>query len=248
MTIPEVENKIKYILLEISRNKGDEEALIEVLNHSTFIFESHWNNQAFPNAYNLELHITPDVYTKHFSVIYKIEQTLNARINQSTKLIIDKLKILPDYDKLELVNSQVFPILTEWEEINQLQNKLIESLQRSNQAIEFQGVGLIARTIMDKLARQVFDPIKHKPKDDKIPVSNGNSKSQLHSYIDAVLSGKDNERFRKLGNSSIDFVEDAIDIMNLTTHKLNAKKHLAEVCVVSTISTVSIVSLIRQLE
>ena len=43
----EVENKIKYILLEISRNKKDEKYLIEILNHSIFIFESHWNKKSF---------------------------------------------------------------------------------------------------------------------------------------------------------------------------------------------------------
>jgi len=114
-------------------------------------------------------------------------------------------------------------------------------------AIDFQGIGLISRTIMDKLARQVFDAEKHKPKDEKIQVNNGKFKNQLHSYIDKTLSGDSNKEFRKLARSSIDFVEDSIDFMNITTHKLDAEKHLAEVCAVSTISAISIIKLIGKL-
>ena len=101
---------------------------------------------------------------------------------------------------------------------------------------------------MEKLARQVFDMTKHKPKDEKIQVVNGKYKNQLHTYIDTVLSGDNNKEFRKLAKSSIDFVEDSIDFMNITTHKLDAEKHLAEVCVVSTISAISIIKLISQLK
>ncbi len=76
----------------------------------------------------------------------------------------------------------------------------------------------------------------------------GYFKNQLHTYIDTVLSGDSNREFRKLAKSSIEFVEDSIDVMNKTTHKLDAEKHLAEVCVIGTISAISIVKLIKQLE
>jgi hypothetical protein len=36
--------------------------------------------------------------------------------------------------------------------------------------------------------------------------------------------------------------------LSTTTHKLDAEKHLAEVCVISTVSAISIINLIRQLE
>ena len=67
---------------------------------------------------------------------------------------------------------------------------------------------------MDKLARKVFDSTIYKPKDGSIKVENGFFKNQLHSYIDTILTGKQNVPFRKLANSSIDFVENAIDLMN----------------------------------
>lgn len=152
MTNPEVENKLKHILLEISKNKGDEESLIQVIEHSSFEFEKHWNNQTFPTAFNLEITITADVFTKNYSLIRNYEKIIRHRINESSKLIIDRIKILPDYTKLQVINSKVFSVVTEWEEINQLQHKLITNLQTSVESIDIQSIGLISRTIMDKLA------------------------------------------------------------------------------------------------
>lgn len=248
MTNPDVENKIKYILIQISKQRTDEDYIIELLNHSRFKFEHHWNNQTFPNAYNLEIFIIPDIFTKHYSVISDIVRVIKSRNNNSTKLIIDRLNILPDYNKLQLINSQVIPVQTEWQEINSLQQELIESLQRSTTTTNFQNIGNSARIIMDKLARTVFDLEKHKPKDNQKLVHNGKFKNQLHSYIDAVLFGDKNKEFRKLAKSAIDFVENSCDLMSTTTHKLDAEKHLAEVCVISTVSAISIINLIRQLE
>jgi hypothetical protein len=101
---------------------------------------------------------------------------------------------------------------------------------------------------MDKLSREVFKEELHKPSNPDIKVHNGNFKNQLHSYIEIELSGKKNKEFRKLAVSAIEFVENAIDLMNSTTHKLNAKEHLAEMSVISTISAVSIVKLIDELD
>ena len=89
MTDTDVENKIKYILVQISKQKGDEDYIIELLNHSQFKFEKHWNSQTFPNAYNLEIFITPDVFTKNYSTISDIARITKSRINNSTKLIIE---------------------------------------------------------------------------------------------------------------------------------------------------------------
>lgn len=248
MTFANDENKIKYILIEISKQKGGEDYLIELLKHSKFEFQAHWNAHVFPEAYNLEILITADIFTKNYSLISDLERIIKTRINNSTKLIIDSLTILPDYNKLELVNSQIIPVKTEWQEINELQQELIKSLQRSTTTTNYQNIGNSARIIMDKVARMVFDLKKHKPMNNEKVVHNGKFKNQLHSYIDTILSGEKNKEFRKLAKSAIDFVENSCDLMNTTTHKLDAERHLAEVCVISTVSAISIINLIRQLE
>ena len=239
--------KLKYILKQISK-QNSENKLIEILNHSEFNFEEHWNQRSFPNLFNLKIKLTPEVYTKYYNNIGRYEQILNKRINDSSELKIDVLEILPDYNKLKIINSDIFPLYTEWEEINRYQDRLLENLERSTDSIDFQNLGNTSRSIMDKLAREVFDPQKHSPIDKSKEVLNGKFKNQLHAYIDSVLSGSKNKEFRKLAESSIEIVERAIDFMNSTTHKFNAKRHLAEVCVISTISAISLIRLIKEIE
>lgn len=243
----EATKKLKYILIQISKQQN-EDGLIDVINNSEFVFLDHWNNRQFPEAFNLELHITPDIFTKYYTSIETYEYLVKSRINDSSKLFIDKIKILPDYEKLVLLSTEVFSVITEWDEINQNQKLLIESLQKSTDSLEFQNLGNTARNIINKIANEIFDPVIHKPKDETKDVSAGKFKNRIHSYIDVTLSGSSNSDLRKLSKSAIDFVESSIDFMNATTHKLNAEKHLAEVCVISTINAISIINVIRKIK
>ena len=70
----------------------------------------------------------------------------------------------------------------------------------------------------------------------------------MNTYIASELKGKKNKGLRKVAISAIEFVSDSIDLMNSTTHKLNAEKHFAELCVISAISAISIVKIIDELE
>ena len=239
--------KIKHVLMQISK-QNSENYLIEILKHCEFIFENHWNQRSFPNLFNLQIKLTPNIYTKHYSIITNVIKILDKRLNDSSGLMIDKITILPDYEKLVIVNSEVIPVQTEWDEINNLQVKLIEDFQTSKDSIDFQNLGNTSRIILDKLARKIFDSAKHKPTNPSIKVSNGYFKNQLHSFIDYKLAGSNNKEFRQFAETAIDFVEKAIDLMNVTTHKLDAKVHIAEVCVISTINAVSIIKIINELK
>jgi hypothetical protein len=242
-----MKEKIKFILTEISK-QNEEKYLIEVLENSEFIYENHWNQETFPNAYNLLLKLSPNIYTKHNKSIKGFAEVLRLRINNSSSLLIDKLNILPDYDKIVILNSEVSTVITIWEEINELQKKLIENIKMSNQSIDYQNIGNTSRTIMDKLSRNVFDPLIHKSDDPEINLQNGKFKNQFHTYISNVLKGKKNTELRKFSISAIDFTEKAIDLMNTTTHKLDVQKHFAEVCVISTINVISLIKAIKEIE
>lgn len=109
-----MKEKIKFILTEISK-QNEEKYLIEVLENSEFIYENHWNQETFPNAYNLLLKLSPNIYTKHNNSIIGFAEVLRLRINNSSILLIDKLNILPDYDKIVILNSEVSTVITLWE-------------------------------------------------------------------------------------------------------------------------------------
>lgn len=247
MILEEYIPKLKHILKKISKQNSETE-LVELLNNCTFELEDHWNQKSFPNAFNLKIHLISVVYTKNYNNIGKYSAILKRRINDSEVILIDKLSIVPDYEKLQIKNSEIYAIVTEWQEINELQIKLLKDYERSNNSDDYRNLGNTSRTIMNKLALIVFNSEIHIPQDPTIKVHNGNFKNQLHTYIDSVLSGAKNKEFRKLAESAIEFVESSVDCMNITTHKLNAESHIAEMCVISTISGVNIIKIVYDLE
>lgn len=241
--------KLKYMLIEITQQK-QEKSLTEILIHSSLTFQTIWSRNLLVTDINIELLTKPSIFTKYFDDKRTFETLIRTRarsLTPSSYSVID-VKITPDYSKLQLVDSLVLQVHTDWEEINGFQQKLIENLKVCNHSTDFQNIGNTARTTMDKLARLVYDPVKHKPSEPTIKVNDGMFKNQLHSYIKAELSGEKNREFRKVAESAVEFVKSSVDIMNSTTHSLNAEKHLAEVCVISTISAISIINLIEKLK
>jgi hypothetical protein len=67
----------------------------------------------------------------------------------------------------------------------------------------------------------------------------------LHSYISYELSGDKNRELRQFAKSAISTVEDAIDLSNALTHKLDAEKEIAEVCIIGIIGAISIIKLVE---
>jgi hypothetical protein len=242
-----MKEKIKFIMSEISQ-KNNEIDLQEVIENSDFIFKDHWNQSTFPNAYDLQLNLSPEIFTNHNKKIIFFAAILKQRINDSSPFIIDDLKILPNYEKIVIHNSEISIVITDWEEINDFQKKLIEDIKKSNHSIDYQNIGNSSRTIMDKLARIVFDSKIHKAENPEIELHNGKFKNQLNTYITYVLKGKKNKELRQFSVTAIDFTEKAIDLMNTTTHKLDTEKHFAEVCVISTISVISLIKAIKEIE
>lgn len=237
--------KILHILKEISRKKGEND-LYEILEQSEFKFSDHWNQRSFPNLYNLEIRTAPELFTEYYDKKILFENILCGRINNSTPIMVDKLNIKPDYDRIQIINSQVELVQTPWEEINSHQKKLLDTLTKAKQSLDFQNVGLISRTIMERLAELVFDPKIHI--DPKLNLNKGKFKNQLQAFIQYKLKGKANEELRKLAKNSIDFSRNSIDVIQTTTHKLDGQGYFAEICAISTISTISLVKTINEIK
>ena len=243
------EKKVKYLLHQISKNEN-ENNIVEIYNYSNFMFDTITTGTygSLRVKHYLFIYLHPEIYAKHYGLIKNIERIILDRINNIATCHIDSVKISPDYSKLAIIDTGVNIVYTSWEEINQNQDKLFDLLNVGSDSIDYQNIGNTARTIMLKLAKQVFDLTKHISKAKRIDLTEGKFKNQLHIYIDSVLSGKKNKEFRQLAEVSIEYVEKSIDLMNTITHKTDAEKHLAEVCVISTISAISIIKLIAELE
>lgn len=155
---------------------------------------------------------------------------------------------VPDLSKFQLLRNNYIPVYTPWEEINNLQNRLIQQLRSSSETIDFQNIGNTARTILQKVSTIVFDPSKHiaDTPDKKIDLSEGKFKNRLHTYIKVELGGESNKELRDFAISIIDAAEKSVDISNKLTHDLNAKQLLAEASVISTITAVGMIKLIDE--
>ncbi len=240
--------KLKYVLKQISKQKG-ESTLIELIDYSFFEFESYWSYKGSAKDCKLKIFLRSDIYAKNYDFKKDLQEIVKARVNNSTNdFCVILTEILPDYDKLEIISLEIKPVYTEWEEINLNQQKLIETLQRSNDSLDYQAIGNLSRTIMDKLARKVFNPDIHVAEDPSIELHNGKYKNQLNTYIYHGLQGQSNKNLRKLAQSTIEFVGNSIDLMNATTHKLNTEKHFAELCVISALSAINIIKTISDLK
>lgn len=238
--------KVKYLLVEVLKQK-DKDSLIRIIKNSYFQFEQEDSVMGLEGEINLHIKVTPHIFTKYLDCWKNYEKEFKYYFNMILEFPVAAVVVKPDYDKLLSLNNEIIPVTTPWEEINNYQIRLIENLSASQDPIDFQNVGNTSRTILDKVAREVFSPKIHMSKFG-VDVSNGQFKNQLHTYIAHVLAGKRNKEFRKFAETSIEFVKSAIDMMNSTTHKHHAELHFAELCVISTISAVNVIKTLYEQE
>lgn len=198
-------------------------------------------------SFKLFITVSPDIFKEFQNSLNSLDRIIQQKFYLVTKISVSDIEFLVDINKFTVIESRIISINTPWEEINQGQDKLIANLQNSSDSLDFQNLGNTARTIMNKLALQVFNPDLHTHTDPAAKLNNGMFKNQLHAFIKTNLKGSKHEQFRKLAEVSIEYVDRSIDFMNSTTHKIGAERHLAEVCVISTVSAVSIIKLINEL-
>lgn len=238
--------KVKFLLIEVLKKK-DRKSLIEIIRNSYFFFDQEPEFMGLEGEINLLIKVDPFVFTKYSDRWKDYEKELKSYFNMILEFNVSKVLVKPDYDKLSSINNEIIPVKTPWEEINDYQKRLVENLNSSQDSIDYQNIGNTSRTIMDKIAREVFNPNIHISRSN-IDVSNGQFKNQLHTYIVHALSGKRNKEFRKFAETTIEFVKSAIDMMNSTTHKHHAELHFAELCVISTITAVNIVKTLHEMK
>ncbi|WP_308991673.1 hypothetical protein QLS71_007380 [Mariniflexile litorale] len=241
------ELKIKQVLIEISKYNS-EEILSEILKNSDFEFNYTGLIQGDREIFNINVHIEPKVFYKYLDTKNLIENDLRKRINEISQILVKQIRVIPDNSKVSTRKFEIRSVYTEWEEINSSQLKLIELFEKSNDSIDYQNIGNASRIIMEKIALQVFDSEIHIPENSETDIRKGKFKNQLRTFLEYELKGKKNQQLRKVSQSSIDLVCSSIDIMNVTTHKLDAEKKFAELCVVSTINLINIIKIILDIE
>lgn len=239
--------KIIALLLEYYKNERNKSWIKDIVEYSEFEFVEGTYRTIDNVYYKLKLRTEPKVFLKLFEFIKATKETLKKDIETLSDLIIESIEIKPNYERFEIIDSNIQPILTEWVEINRLQSDLIDNLKRSTTDIDARNIGNSSRIILEKLANQVFIPEKHMLNEDNIDTSAAKYKNRLHSFIKSELSGSHNKELRQFSESAINTVEKTINLSNNLTHNKKADKFLSEYCVIATISTISLIRMISNI-
>ena len=239
--------KIIFALRSIYKNDLNKRWLSDLVTFATYEFEKHPNLTLSPEmkAFNITMHVDLDIYSKHFYSITDLSEIIRQDVQKISTILIGHVKIIPDYDKIQISTSEIRPVFTEWEEINSAQVKMIEELKTSSDTFDFQNIGNIARTIFKKLSTLVFIAEKHTPTDKSVNVSADKYKNRLVYYIKAELSGDSSKQLRHFAEAALNIVDTVIDLTNNVTHKLDSEKEIAEICVASTVSAINIIKMTR---
>jgi len=246
-------DKTIALLIEYCKKDRNRNWIINLIENSDFSFSNYYaviggKAGTGDDYYDIMLNVEPLVYIEYLNNINDASETIQKDLTRITNLNIGEVQIMANYDRFEIIDSRIRPIMTEWEVINDVQQKMMNLFKQSDGSIDYQNIGNTSRTLMQKLAEMVFNAQIHIPSNSKINVNGSNFKNQLSTYISIELKGEKNKKLRKVAQSSIDFVSDSIDLMNKTTHSLNANKHFAELCVISAISAVSIIKIVSELK
>lgn len=235
--------KVIALTKESIRIKKDSVA-IAILENSSINYDKIYNTKPLYQTcdVNILIKVIPGVYSKNLEEISRVERLIERSfiMNSPDSIRLSSVDIKPDYDKVAILNSQIEIVITEWDSINERQKKLIDCRKTSNDSMDYQNIGLVARSLMEDLADKVFNGNIHiAPLG--LAVTKDKYKNRLHTYIKHKLEGKSNDEYRKFVESSIEFTEKGIDLMNTTTHKLSAKMHFADACLLCAINVVSLI-------
>lgn len=241
-------NKIVFVLKGIYAQDEFKSHLLSLINFSTIDFEEyteHFMTKRW-QAYHVTIHTAHEIFIKNHSNIKSFKGVIKLDLNSLSPIPIEEVDILPDYNKLAIINSDIRPIFTKWDEINKAQTELITQLQKTETNFEIKNIGNTSRVILNDLAKLVFKKERHTPSDKSIDVSGDKYKNQLHSYIDIELIGKSQSEFRCFADAAIELVDKSIILANAITHRSESEKRIAEICVTGIISVISIITFIEQ--
>lgn len=235
----------KYLYLLHLADRPEEKYLHEILLNSKLFLETTF--VAFPDSknYNLHLSIAPETYKKYQDLLNDFKILVKDKIRITFNMNIENVHVSPDLQNFHVFANKYIPQSTPWIEINEDQNQLLKSLQQAQSILEYQNVGNIARTIMQKITKLVFNEAKHLAVG--VDLGEDKYKNRLHTYIKTELQGNENKDFRHFAESIIASCEKAIDLSNTLTHDLKATAFMAESSVIGVLTSINIIRLIKAL-
>lgn len=130
----------------------------------------------------------------------------------------------------------VFEEPTGWQKVDRQVQEIRLRLDTADAEEQFQAVGLLCREALISVAQEIFDPLKHKPKDGLMP-SDTDAKRMLEAFLEDELGGATNEEARAHARA-------ALRLALALQHKRTADFRTAALCAEGTFSVVNIIAIL----
>lgn len=215
----------------------------EFLLHSEIHVQIDFNSKLLTPG-DMHIIVDPEIYKKYNGSLNSFKSEIGSKYREFAHMTITGVQVYPNLNKFQILNNRITPVVTPWEEINSLQAHLIDQLRTAEKTIDFQNIGNTSRTLLQKVANHVFDPLKHIAPD-AIDLGEAKFKNRLHTYIKTELANSKQE-LRDYAISVITTAEKSVDLANTLTHDLKANLMMAESCVISVVTVISLVKMIEK--
>jgi len=236
-------NKEKAFMLRMLESSYDKKGVHEFLTHSELTFEPVIHRVG--GQPTLYISVDPYIFLKNHHLAPHFGNDILKLFHQVAGLErFPAVRVTPDLEKFHILQNDIIPVVTPWQEINSLQEGLIKSMRMANDTIAYQNVGNSARTIMLKLASTVFDEKRHTA---TVDLSEAKFKNRLHTYIKTELATKQQDELRQYTEAIISATEKGIDLMNKVTHDTKTDGFYAETCAISVVTSIHLIKLIHEM-
>jgi hypothetical protein len=196
-------------------------------------------------TFEITFQVPVQTYKKYEHDLNTFQGKLKQGLHQFHQYDSVLVYLSADWEKLEVISTEVMPVLTPWQEINAMQDLLLSQIHTASEAVSFQNVGNTSRHLLRKLSDIVFLEEKHTPAGNTRNLSPEHYKNRLWAFVlYKVPASSTGDAVREYAESLLDAAEKAIDLSNSVTHALNADAFLAQSCAVSAITTVHFVKLV----
>jgi hypothetical protein len=209
------------------------------------IFISRREKRAFAVTFEFTFQVPAQTFKKYVDQHNSFMGILKDGLHKYHQYDSVLVHLTADWEKLEVVSTEIKPVLTPWQEINEMQDAIVSQIHTAGETISFQNVGNTARHLLRKMADMVFEEDKHTPADNKYDLRPDSYKNRLWAFLlYKIPSSATGDAVRAYAKSLLETTDKAIDLSNSVTHALNADAFLSQSCAVSALTTVHFIKLV----
>lgn len=249
-----IKRNVKYIDWSYIKGLESKESLLDKINREKLIMigaatgaDRKEYQTEFKDLHGYLSEILPKIFLKHvhsYSDLNTMFRDLQAKFPhyKDRTIYINELfdKLIQTIEFSVVKDEHILePLVTEWDEVNSIIQKMIVAKNSAKQSIDFQTVGLYGREVIKRVAQIVYIEDKHHPTDYPDIVGIDDAKRMLSGYFEHVLMGKKYKVERK-------HIYSLMELVDGLTHDKLANLFDANICVNAVIFMINLIHIIEK--